>query len=519
MKRYCIPVLAVLFLTIWNGSTAHAQVANDAWSQSYLGVQFSDPMISHDPVTRVMPAVAYRAGLSGYLENPASMALFEESIGSFGLVHRSVDESARFLGNTPSLQDRQTGVSNLGFVYRVPTTRGRLVWGAGYSQHSYYNRAMPVSGFNDRSTITDLFKVPGNEYTEPAFSAYAIDYGDTVEDWDESIFRVGFNEYGTYLGIDQEAKFKERGMAGDYSAFMATEFLENLMVGVSVGLTSGRHTYRRTLLEVDRQNQYEGIVVDSNEDGDPDTDIHSILLNDEVRSEFFALAVNAGILYQLHPNIQVGASYALPSRLTVQEEFDGRIATTFDNGEGYEGDLQTQFEYGVRAPGRVSLGLALTDLGPVSVSLAADRRNHGKTELSLDSDLFEQERDENQYIAQMYRSVWNLRGGVELSPGDSWSLRAGYGLRPSRFANGGVDRKELSFGVGFNVMKGGRLELAANRTRWSGEDRVVYEYGEYDYSSLPDAPPAAALRQEVAQLDGSLWQFMATFQISMSNWQ
>lgn len=514
-KHVFLSLLLILFATV---VPAVAQVANDPWSQSYQAVQFSDPLISHDPVTRVMPAVAFRSGFSGYLDNPASMALFEESTGSFGLVHRSVKESASFLGNSPSLQDRQTGVSNLGFVYRVPTERGSLVWGAGYSQHSYYNRTMPVSGFNDRSSMTDLFKVPGNEYTETAFSSYAIDYGDTEEDWDESIFRVGFSDYGTYLGIDQEADFKERGMAGDYSAFMATEFLKNFMVGLSVGLTSGRHTYRRTLLEVDRQNLYTGTVIDSNEDGEPDTDIHSILLDDEVRSEFYSLAVNAGILYKIHPHLQVGASYTLPSRLTVEEEFDGRIASTFDNGEGFEGDLKTRFDYGVRSPGRMALGLAVTDVGPVSVSLAADRRDYGKTELSFESDLFEQERDENDYIARMYRSVWNLRGGVELSPGHGWALRAGYGVRPSRFANGGVTRKELSFGVGFDVMPGGRLELAAQTTRWSEEERVVYEYGEYDYSVLPDAAPVATIRQERALLDGNLWQFMATFQISMSNW-
>ncbi|MGM0505682.1 MAG: hypothetical protein ACQER4_00670 [Bacteroidota bacterium] len=517
MKRSSM-LLLLLFAFVGMISPVVAQVANDPWSQSYQAVQFSDPLTSHDPITRVMPAVAYRAGISGFLENPASMALFEESTGSFGLVHRSVDESATFLGNSPSLQDRQTGISNLGFVYRVPTVQGSLVWGAAYSQHSYYNRALPVSGFNDRSSMTDQFKVPGNEYTETAFSAYAIDYGDTVEDWDESIFRVGFNDPGTYLGIGQEAEFKERGMAGDYSAFMATEFLENFMVGLSVGLTSGRHTYRRTHLEVDRQEQYSGIVIDSNDDGQPDTDIHSILLDDEVRSEFYALAVNAGVLYQLHPNLQLGASYTLPSRLTVEEEFDGRIVSTFDNGEGFEGDLQTQFEYGVRTPGSMAFGLALTDVGPISVSLAADRRDYGKTEISFDADLFEQERDENEFIAQMYRSVWNLRGGMQISPGAGWDLRAGYGVRPSRFANGGANRNEISFGIGFDVMNGGRLELAAQTTRWSGEERVVYEYGEYDYSVLPDAPPVATTRQERAMTDGNLWQFMATFQISMSDW-
>lgn len=517
MNRSSI-LFTLLFSIAGMISPVMAQVANDPWSQSYQAVQFSDPLVSHDPITRVMPAVAYRAGISGYLENPASMALFEESLGSFGLVHRSVDESATFLGNSPSLQDRQTGISNLGFVYRVPTVQGSLVWGASYSQHSYYNRALPVSGFNERSSLTDQFKVPGNEYTETAFSAYAIDYGDTVEDWDESIFRVGFNDPGTYLGIDQESEFKERGMAGDYSAFMATEFLENFMVGLSVGLTSGQHTYRRTHLEVDRQEQYSGTVIDSDEDGQPDTDIHSILLDDEVRSEFYALAVNAGVLYQLHPHLQLGVSYTLPSRLTVEEEFDGRIASTFDNGGGFEGELQTRFEYGVRSPGRVALGLALTDVGPISVSLAADRRDYGKTEISFDADLFEQERDENEYIAQMYRSVWNLRGGVELSPGVGWDLRAGYGVRPSRFAVGGANRNEISFGVGLDVMDGGRLELAAQTTRWSGEERVVYEYGEYDYSILPDAPPVATMRQESAMTDGSLWQFMATFQISMSDW-
>jgi hypothetical protein len=176
MKRLTLCLSGVFMLLISQKTVA--QEALNPLLYSYQAVQFSDINISHDPVTLVMPGTAFNSGFSSYLENPASAALFRDSFGSFGLAVRNVDESSTFLGNRVSFDDNQLALSNLGFVYSFPTTQGSLVMGAGYSQHTFFNRAMSLSGRNEQTSITDAFKIPGSPYGDIAFDTYAIDYGD-----------------------------------------------------------------------------------------------------------------------------------------------------------------------------------------------------------------------------------------------------------------------------------------------------------------------------------------------------
>jgi len=295
---------------------AGAQNVNDALLFSNQAVQFGDQREIVNPVTGVMPGTAYASGFGSFLDNPASVALFDNSFGEFGLTYKSISEDATYLGTSRSFDDTQTKISNVGFIYSFPTTQGSLVIGAGYNQHSAANRALGINARNENSTITDQFKTPGNTYSDIAFDTYAIDYGDEFQDWDESILRIGFDQFGDYLGIRQQAEITERGNGGEYSAFVATEFLPNLMVGASVGILAGNFTYNRVFQEVDNFNDYNFAAIDSDEDGELDTDIDTILLSDEVESRYSGFRGRVGAFYKITPFLNVGASYTLPSKIS-----------------------------------------------------------------------------------------------------------------------------------------------------------------------------------------------------------
>jgi len=210
LRFLMLPCLAIGF-TIQAG----AQNVNDALLFSNQAVQFGDQREIINPVTGVMPGTAYASGFGSFLDNPASVALFDKSFGEFGLTYKSISEEASFLGSSRSMDDSQTNISNVGFIYSFPTQQGSLVIGAGYNQHSSANRALGINARNENSTITDQFKAPGNTYSDIAFNTYAIDYGDEFQDWDESILRIGFDQFGDYLGIRQQAEITERGNGGE----------------------------------------------------------------------------------------------------------------------------------------------------------------------------------------------------------------------------------------------------------------------------------------------------------------
>lgn len=518
--------LSVFILVI--AFQARAQNINDALLFSNQAVQFGDQREIINPVTGVMPGTAYNSGFGAFLDNPASIALFDNSFGEFGLTYKSVNEDAMYQGVSRSFDDSQTNISNVGFIYSFPTTQGSLVIGAGYNQHSAGNRTLGINARNGNSTITDQFKAPGNTYQQIAYETYAIDYLEFPSECGyendqfignecESIFRVGFDQYGDFLGIRQQGEITERGNGGEYSAFIATEFQPNLMIGASVGILAGNFEYDRVFQEVDEFNDYNFQAIDSDGDGEPETDIDTILLSDEVDSRYSGFRGRVGALYKITPNLNVGASYTLPSKISVDENYRAEIRTTLDNGEGFNDDLNGQFSYSVSYPSRVNLGLALEDIEGLSVSLSTDYTNYSNVEIDFESDeLFEDELAENELISNEFAKVWNFRGGISYDVNQYASVRAGYGFLPSRFKDGLDDKSIYSAGLGFNLGQGTSIELGAMYMRWE-EESSVYTYTQYDYSPLPDEPPLIdATLSEDAFRTADLFQLMGTVRFSIN---
>lgn len=516
-KNAIVSALSLVIFFIVGVSQSSGQNSNPINSLLYSNQanMFSDQGIAMDPVTIVMPGTAYAGGFGSFLDNPASAALYNQSFGQFGLAYTNVNESAQFANSSRTLSDNQFNLSNAGFVYSFPTAQGSLVVGAGYNQHTVFNRALGFRGRNEQTTITDQFKSPGSTYADIAFNTFATDYGDEFEDWDESILRIGFPDFGDYLGIRQQGEIFESGYGGEYSFFAATEFQEDLLVGVSLGVLNGQYKYDRLFQEVDNFNDYNSDFIDSNDDGTGDTDIDNILLQDRIRSTYTGLKLRAGVIYKLNEIFNVGASYTLGSRMEIDETFDANIQTTFDNGVSFEDELNNEFTYYVEMPSRTSIGFSLNDLNGISVSAAAEYVNYAGTRIDFnDGSLFEDEIVENEFIENNFKSVWNLRGGVEYQVNDGLTLRGGLSFLPSKFENGTDDRSILSFGSGITLSPGVQLEFAAQYKYWD-EVSSVYDYADYDYTTLPDEPPTFTTRSENSSRSADRWQVLSTIRFNL----
>lgn len=493
-----------------------AQNVNNPLLYSNQANLLGDQTSIDDPVSAIMPGTAFAGGFGSFLDNPASAAMFTGSFGEFGLTYNMINERARYLDQIRSAENNQTNLSNLGFVYRFPTTQGSFVIGGGYTQNNSFNRALAVNARNNTNTITDEFKTPGSSYADIAFNTYATDYGDEFEDWDESIFRVGFENYGEFLGIQQLGEISQSGKGGEYSIFFGTEFQRNLMVGASLGLISGQYRYERVFQEIDEFNDYQGAYIDSDDDGTGDTDIDNILLDDRLTSRYTGFRARVGAIYKVADYVNFGASFTFPTRLNIEETFDAIIENTFDNGDVFEDELNNEFTYYAEFPSRTSLGIAIDDLNGLSISLSADYVDYASTRIDFDdSSLLEDEQVENDFIQQDFRSVWNLKSGLAYDVNRDFTVRAGYGYQPSRFMEGGDHKTILSGGFGFSINPEMRIELAAKHTLWD-EESTVYEYGIYDYSSLPDAAPAVSFQSQDAFREAGRWQAMATLRVNLN---
>lgn len=517
LKNAIISALTLVLFFIGGLSQSSGQNANPHNSLLYSNQanMFSDQGIAMDPVSIIMPGTAYAGGFGSFLDNPASAALHNQSFGQFGLAYTELKETTEFTNVSRLFNDHQFNLSNAGFVYSFPTAQGSLVVGAGYNQHTVFKRAIGFNGRNEQSTITDQFKTPGSTYADIAFNTFATDYGDEFEDWDESIFRIGFNDFGDYLGVQQQGEIFESGYGGEYSFFAATEFQENLMIGVSLGVLNGQYKYDRLFQEVDNFNIYSSDFIDTNDDGTGDTDIDNILLQDQIRSTYTGLKLRAGIIYRLNEILNLGASYTLGTRMEVEEIFDANLQTTFDNGTTFEDELNSEFIYYVEMPSRTSLGFSLNDLDGITVSAAAEYVDYSGTRIDFnDGSLFEDEIAENDFIQNNFRSVWNLKGGIQFDVNDGFILRGGYSFLPSKFEDGTDDRSIFSFGTGIKVSTGIHLEIAAQYKYWD-EVSSVYDYADYDYSPLPDEPPTFTIQSENASRSVDRLQFLSTLRFNL----
>lgn len=403
---------------------------------------------SYDAISMVTPGVSAPTGFGAYQDNPAVMALYDNSFFSVDLSSRFLDETGTYLGNKSNASDNQTGVGDIGVLYKVPTIRGSLVVGGGYSQKTDFNRVLSASGYNSQSTITDFYSgLPrDNALNTAAYDAFAIE--DVNADSSVSILRYGA-PYSAYPGINQDVQLTERGAVGEYSAFLATELLKNLSVGASIGYVDGSYSYRRDFLESDRRGNFNGQIVDPNGDSTY-TDIDNILSHDKIDADIRAFSAKLGFVYNPSETFRFGMSYEFPSKLHIDEHYNTVITTFFDDGTQTDPqEAPGKFSYKIVRPQRLKAGFSV---GSKNLSLSAAAEFVPYTQGKIDYKEIQYTSQENQINANVRSSlkdVVNLRAGIEYKVNDQFTPRLGYAYFPS--PQKGLDRSRQFINGGFSA--------------------------------------------------------------------
>jgi hypothetical protein len=442
-------------------------------SPAIVGAQTTDDVLrysleypSYDPVSIVIPGVSSYTGFGAYQDNPAVMALAPEGYLSFSLSSRFAEASGSYLGNTTEHSDSQTGVGDLGFVYKFPTTRGSLVFGGGYSQTTDYNRTLGANGFNEESTITDYYNstLVSDDIYFTAYDAFAI-YDPSPGDGDYSNTTSAFRANG-YQGIQQNLEMTERGQLGEYSAFLATEAAKNLFIGASVGISGGTYTYERDFLESDRNNDYNNR---SN-----NTDIDQILSYDTIDAKMQSFSARLGLMYRPAEAWNIGVSYEFPSRLEIEEEYNTVITTTFDNGDVEEHDAPGDFSYDIIRPPRLKAGVTYT--GNEKITLTAAAESVFYTEAEYDEEgLSDYETQLNNEIQSVFKDIVNFRGGIEYKMNDQFIPRVGYGYYADPTRGFDSSRQFISGGFSTKIGPNTSLDIGLQYGMWEDQN-VIYSY-------------------------------------------
>ncbi len=452
---------------------------------SSLAQQLVNTSVNGDPNANILPSVAIDNGYASFLDNPASIALINDSYFSVGYLSNFTNNLNSFQNNSITSNNHLGGLSNIGLVYSLPTVTGSLVLGGGYTINNSLNRKNNVYGENTRSSITDEFKDPSS-YQDIAYNTFAVDYIDEEENNLESIFRI---EDGSrsFAGIFQDFEILQQSNIGELSFFGATEFRKNLYVGISFALVSGSYTLSRRMLEQDTRNVYSGNFLFQDSDGNNGTDIDEISLNEEIELEIIGASVRAGLLYKLTQFLNIGASYTFPNKVFISEYYDVSLNTLFDDGtfsqDGYYDDEVFNFE--VRRPEKINLGLALVNLNGLSISSSLEIVDYRKTELNLtiDSGLSSDEidylRQEQEHIVSHYKrnynKVMNASIGGKYLLKNNVETRFGFQHKVGKTTQFRADQSIYSFGLGVPITEVIELDVTTQYLQWKDRS-IAYEY-------------------------------------------
>lgn len=495
MKKLCLllPLLGVLLAV----GKLQAQIPQDPLSFNHRAVLFGTSQAASDPVSSVMPGTAYGAGLGGYIDNPASIALLESGLAiEFGITYRSLREEVIYQGVANENSLGSSGLSNFNLLYSRGGEGRGLILAAGYTDHSVFDRTVAFNSFNDNSTITDLFKTAGSPYQGIARETGALVAGDESGLWFDSAFRSALDRPADFPGIRQQADIVQSGEGGELSFALATELQPGLLVGISMGSLSGSHHYRRVFHEVDDAGHFQ-----STENDTGGASIYSVTLEDQMESSFSGIRTRVGMVYTLMQGLTIGGSYTFPTTVTVEESLNASLRVREDRFNEENDRIESREEnnvFDVLYPSMISLGAALTGVSGFSASLSFDYADYRQVRIDfLESELFETEMRENEVIRKEYAETLSIRGGIAWEMNEEIVLRAGYAVFPSVYLGGADWKKVISLGTSIRMSERIRLDFGA-RYLMTQDQSTIYTRTEYNYSNLTNGVPSSLIRNEAA---------------------
>jgi long-subunit fatty acid transport protein len=374
--------------------------------------------------------------------NPAGLAQIKMSEFSFGLSTLSYKNNSTFYGNDRSFSNSSTKLNNLGVAYPFPTTRGSLVFAAGYNRVNDYSTALAFKGFNPLSSIIQHYALHGSGTKKRPAGNLA---------WELYLANVDSLGPNSYIfdsriqdSVTQSGKVLEGGGLNNWSVGGAIEPAKNLFVGISLNIISGSYNWQRNYVEEDLANIYDASRFPF--------DFKSLYIDQTVSADVNGFSAKFGFLYRLSEFTRIGLALKTPSWVTIKETFTSEGQSYFDNGDNYkyppEGPSKAKTEYDVVSPFVFTAGAShlIADLllsGDIEYTdwTQMEFRNAPSYLINLNTD-----------IKEIFQPTVNLKVGAEYElTHSSTTLRGGFAYLPSPYKGDPTSyaQKYITAGVRF----------------------------------------------------------------------
>ncbi len=454
------------------GLLLSAGAASAQTGDIYAGEAFRFSEIQQTGTARFRGIGGNQAALGGdasnLFGNPAGLAFYNRSELSLSPSVNILSNDATYLGNNSLSNGTKFSVGQLGLIFAGGDNNGsrwrRTTFGVGYNQNTNYFNEFSFQGRNNRSSFVDPILQDANQRNVLGSQIDAEYNPNTNQATDllaaaYQLFLVNgvpagtndsgapFTRFDATRPRDQRNTFSSTGSQSQWTFAYAGNLDDKLYLGANLGLATVRYNTDNVLTETIVNGQ----VFDTNAQRDRLT----------VRGNGFNLKI--GAIYKLTPDIQIGATVATPTFMSIRETFNQSLSVVARDPNlplnNNSVDVQpSDFNYNITTPFRATGGatvfLGKGKIGFLTASaeyvgyggLRASTTDNGNAQSNTDF-----RNGVRNSVQSTYQSVVNVRGGAEVRAG-LFRVRAGVAYLPDpyvqKFDNIDRSRLLLSGGVG-----------------------------------------------------------------------
>ena len=402
---------------------------------------------------------------SNLSHNPAGLGMYQFSeftyTNSFG--RNIVTSDFRNIKERDWQINSQT--ENIGIVLSNPKSDlnvKRINFGVGWNQTASFNERIFIASTNSENSLADVFLSRANGHLindlDPfleylAFWTDVIDLADNSIDTSTNYYLYDNGNYISHVNsVSEKFQYLQKessGYTGEVPISLATSIDDKLYMGVSMGIP---------IIEYSERTLY-----GESSFSDTISDLTAFDLNRSLIVSGSGINIKAGAIYRLNNNFRVGLSAHSPSYISIQEEFNSSMRTSFSNGESSsESSPYGFFEYDLITPWKIILGASSTFN---NLLLSIDYETIDYSFISLQSDI-ERFSEENDFMSTNYVRTNNIKIGGEYRT-NNLSLRFGYSEHGSPIKdNEDFNLVTNSIGIGYSI---GNYFIDASYTNSKGK--------------------------------------------------
>ncbi len=411
--RKSLPILATLWLLIATSGLAqtYEEVMQTYWNvfgfgasaftllnNSQLGTDISSTQSNPAFLTNIKRPKAVISGQSISVGKQSVLASYTSAVNP--QYSASADEY---------------NVDYIGFAFPLPVYQGSFVLAASFSPAAYYLSSIHSKG----STIA------------------------TYEDYN--------------LDTKLEYNIKESGSIKVFKLASATEFMQNLNVGLSLNIYSGERIYQANETDYDSEDYMI---------------YNSLIYNQDIRPSYSGVNADFGLCYQSE-KYKAGLRISTPLTLSIHELGEATEDFFFDTYDSLNID-SWDFEYKSRYPLEIAPSFAIK-LANISLGMDLIFHKWKKTEV----DLLESEDEINRELYWNLKNTTDIGASLAIPFGKSISTRLAYRLIQSPYEETEDDEAYYHvIGAGIETILNKSIILGCSYQRGFGNLSNFYPYFE-----------------------------------------